>query len=56
MRLSRSGVPSLVKAPEDLRKVARAGRARLISPSMAGDQLGSIKSGIAEVRMWRCEA
>ena len=35
MRLSRNGVPSLVKAPEDLRKVARAGRARLISPSMA---------------------
>lgn len=49
MRLSRNGVPSLVNAPEHLRKVAKAGRARLISPSMAGDQLGSIKSGIAEV-------
>ena len=56
MRLTWNGMPSLVKAPDRLRKAAKAGRERLGSPSIAGDQHGLIKSGMAEVRMWRCEA
>ena len=51
MRSRWNRVPSLVNAPDRLRKVAKAGKERLMSPSMAGFQLGSIKSGIAEVRM-----
>ena len=55
MRLTRNEMPSLVKAPDRLKKAAKAGRERLGSPSIAGDQHGLIKSGMAEVRMWRCE-
>jgi len=56
MRSRWNSVPNLVNAPERLRKTARAGRECLVSPSMAGVQLGSIMSGMAEVRMWRCSA
>ena len=44
-------VPSLVKPPERLWKAMRAGSERLVSPIIAGYQLGFIMSGIAEVRI-----
>ena len=40
MRLRWNGTPSLVNAPESLRKIARAGRLALL-PSMNGCHAGS---------------